>query len=327
MKKIIFIPIILILITACTGNKITSDPIISPEEIYTGSDGLVMNFLTNAPPAEAFENSYAGFGLKLENKGAYDIENGYLAISLETDYIDSIRSSLKSTSRYIDFSDYEHITFDLNGKSIESLEGDKDVLTFTLMTKELEELSQTHTTTIAVTSCYEYRTTVSETVCIDSDVNNLKERTKSCTVAPNTLNSQGAPIVVTKIEPKMIPKERGVEPQFKIRIENKAGGLPVQKESIIDACYSRALNYDKINKIEVSAYLAQKDTRIKLDCNVDTNMKTVFPVLKNNVAEITCRYDEGISEEDGTYQSILIIEADYGYTDTISQNIVINKIA
>jgi len=327
MRKTILLAVTLILIVGCGEKKTTTDPIITPDEIYSGSEGLVLSFLDKAPPIEVFEESYATVGLKLKNNGAYDITEGYLAIALETDYMDSIRGSLDSRSGNTDFSDYEHITFDLRGKSMESSGGDEDVLTFTIITKELEELSQTHTSTIAITSCYQYRTTLSQTVCIDSDTHNLKERTKSCEIEPIPLTDQGAPVAVTKVETKMVPKEGEVEPQFKLRIENKAGGLTILKESIVDACYSRALNYDKINKIEVNAYLAEKGDRVKLDCNVDEDKKTAYPVLKSNIAQVTCKYEEGISEEEGTYPGILIVEIDYGYTDTISKNIEIKKVS
>lgn len=327
MDKRIYLILFLSLVIFMSGCKNKGDDIatILTKDIFKGSDGLVMSFLDNAPASEVYEKSYATVGLRLQNKGTYDIEEGYLAISLEKDYMESVTSSLKATARNIDFSDYDHITFNLMGKSVEAPNGDEDVLTFIMKIWELEQLSQTHTSTIAITSCYKYKTVATETVCIDSDIYGMKQRVKGCTVKEISLGDQGAPVAVTKIQPKMLPEEDGVEPQFIITIENKGGGLVVDKDSVEDACYSEALDYTKLNNVEVSAYLMERGGRTRLDCNIDEDEEIGKVMLKEKRATVRCKLPQGI-EEEGTYSTPLTIEIDYGYSSTISQDIKIRKV-
>jgi len=73
-KRLVFILFIalLILISGCKGKKSTEK---SLEEIRTGTEGIVMNFLPNAPPdkiyAEQTDKNEFEVVLELRNKGAF----------------------------------------------------------------------------------------------------------------------------------------------------------------------------------------------------------------------------------------------------------------
>src|SRR3989338_2258133 len=87
MIKKIMILIVVLFILGCTGQNKDSGPI-TDVDIYKGTEGLVMKFLENAPPDEIFEESLFGAGIELENRGAFNIENGYLSLGLEKDYME-----------------------------------------------------------------------------------------------------------------------------------------------------------------------------------------------------------------------------------------------
>ena len=75
------------MLAAC-GTSTTSKTV----NVYTGTSGLIAEFLPNAPPAKVFEKSAFPIGLKIRNSGTYDIQNneGRIAIGFEKDYIPSI---------------------------------------------------------------------------------------------------------------------------------------------------------------------------------------------------------------------------------------------
>jgi len=309
-------------------------PTITSRDIYSGKEGLIMEFFENVPPKETFENSILPIGLKLYNKGAYDIKNGYLSISLERDYMFLDEASLKSINENTNFRDSEHITFDLNGKKIEHPKGEEEVITFRAETKDLSKTdprSEYHDSLVSITACYKYQTKAVETVCIDTDVYGFKAREKACEVETLTLNSQGAPVAVTKIESEMLPSKEDtsvIKPRFVITVRNVGNG-EVLKSSVVEAaCSSDPLGYKEWNNVNVQAYISTMDEENKLDCDItnEIDSKDGTIILKGREDTIRCSYEEGFKEEKGTFSSPLYIILDYGYTDTISREVRIKKV-
>lgn len=336
--------IILLFIYGCKGGKKGYTPTITSKEIYTGKEGLEMEFFENAPPGEIFENSVLPIGLRLYNKGAYDIgesdvhrdtKRGYLSISAEKDYMEINEDSLKSINEQVNFRDAEHIQFDLKGKTIEHQKGEEEVITFSATTQDLAKTdpqSEYHDSLISITACYKYQTKAVETVCIDTDVYGFKKREKPCEVKTSTLSSQGAPVAVTKIESEMVPDKDNpsvIKPRFIITVKNLGNGEVVKEDKIEDVCSSKPVNYTEWNNINVKAYLSAIDEENKLDCDVikggSKDDGTI--ILKQKEDIIRCSYEEGFEETKGAFSSPLYILLDYGYTDTISREVRIRKVA
>jgi len=299
-----------------------------------------MEFFENAPPKEIFENSILPIGLRLYNEGAYDISGGYLSVGLENDYMEMYDGSLKSIHERVNFRDPEHIQFDLKGKTVEHPEGEEEVITFTVNTKDLnvrDPQSETHMSLVSITSCYEYQTKAVETVCIDTDVYGFKGRIETsdgkgaCEVKPLTLKSQGAPVAVTKIDGEMLPDKDDpstIKPRFTITVKNLGIGQVVKKESIRAACSSDPVGYEEWNHINVKVYISTISEDNKLDCDV-TNYKARDDgeiILKQKEESIRCSYEEGFEETRGVFSSPLYILLEYGYTDTISREVKIKKV-
>src|SRR3989338_2356808 len=80
-EKYFMIMIVMVLLVAgCKGGKKQTS--ISDIELQRGFDGLTAEFLENAPPKAVFEDSPFPVIVKLQNKGAYNIENGKGALAL-----------------------------------------------------------------------------------------------------------------------------------------------------------------------------------------------------------------------------------------------------
>ena len=84
-KKIILVAgiIFLLAIAGCTSGSKDKNPI-TDIDVRKGVDGLVMTFITNAPPAppkSVFEGSKFLVGVKLENKGEADVSAARVILS------------------------------------------------------------------------------------------------------------------------------------------------------------------------------------------------------------------------------------------------------
>lgn len=335
LKKAILVLMVLLFIYGCKVGKKEYTPRITSKDIYSGKDGLVMEFLENAPPKEVFENSVLPIGMRLDNKGAYDIKRGYLSIGLEKDYMELNQGSLKSINDKVNFGDSVHITFDLKGKNIEHPNGEYEIITFSADTKDLsltDPQSEYHDTLVSITSCYEYQTKAVETICIDTDVYNFKKREKPCKVETLSLNSQqGAPVAVTEIESEMLPDKYNpsiIKPRFTITVKNLGNGEVVKKEKVADACSSQPMGREEWNIINVKAYISNMEEKNKLDCDITNEVRNEdgIIILKQKEDSIKCVYEEGIDETKGAFSSLVYIILDYGYTDTISREVKIKKV-
>ena len=140
MNKAYIFFIVILLIAGCKGTGKEYNPSITGEQIYSGKDGLIMEFLKDAPPGTAFDLSVIPIGLNLYNKGAFDITEGYLSIMLEKDYMELNTGSLRSINGKTSLQDSSKIGFELKGKQINLPNGDRDVITFTANTQELQLL-------------------------------------------------------------------------------------------------------------------------------------------------------------------------------------------
>jgi len=324
--KLVIMLIAIVMLIGCnkTGD---SDPI-TREDIYEGSDGLVMEFVKGSPAKEVFA-SYEGqesifdIGIEVENKGAYDIESGVLTLTLERNYMDIDEWS---TNRLLVSTDENTAIFNLEGKSTKSLLGDRDVVYIRAKALEIpEKQSETHTSNILFTTCYNYKTSLFQTVCVDPDVNNLMVGEKACDVEEISLSDQGAPIAVKSVEYDMLPHrfEERIKPLFKINIENVGKGEATRPDIISKVCSGESLDYKDFNLIKVSARLSNSD----LNCNLlaqDGNLIGEAR-LKERKGSVRCALEEGVDKDKGAYLSPLIVEIEYGYTSSISKEIKLKR--
>jgi len=302
LKKTISTIILLFIISGCSLlNKGGPTATISSTQIHTGTQGLETNFLKNSPPDAVFEDEEFPVYVQVANNGAADIQNGYIAIGFQQDYF---QSSLKNYN------------FNIRGKSLGNPAGEQQFFRFLISAKEI--IGDTRTIPITVSSCYSYNTIATVSVCIDTDVYNVKAVQKACSIQDiNLKGGQGGPITVTKIEPKMVTNEGNdvVIPQFTIDVENVEKGTVLKTSNVRDLCSASVLTKDTLNTVEISVSLAEQ----KLTCNKDV-LK-----LENNKDSIVCQLESGIDKTQPAYSTLLQIKLDYGYSDSITKSTTINK--
>ncbi|MBI2135042.1 hypothetical protein HYU09_03555 [Candidatus Woesearchaeota archaeon] len=311
-KSIILISILLIFIIAgCKGS--TSSKSITDEDVRKGVDGLTTVFINNAPPDRVFEQSVFPIGIELKNKGAFDIQKGFLVLGFEKEYVNAVSGQEKET-------------FDIKGKSIFNLNGDQTFITVNAAAKQVGSQSETHASTIFVTACYPYRTVLGTSACIDTDIFGQQLRKKACQAKDLQFDKgQGGPVAITKVEVRMLPDADNdpnkIIPHFIIYLENKGTGEVVAADKVEDVCSKKPLGFKDFNKVTVKASLSDKE----LNCNLG-EAENSESRLREKKDVVRCTLAEGIDRNRDAFTSPLKIEVDYGYTLTISKDITIEKI-
>lgn len=302
---IIIILISLIFLTSC--KKGGSSPRIV--DYRTGTRGISMKFLPNAPPTRVYEGNNFNIMVDIENLGAYPKEStggtfeGYLIFSGPTDAAVNVGSREKS------------IPADLPGRSYSFPNGGKTTVTFEDPSVEVPGDAERYTAPILMTACYKYQTLASPTICIDPNPYNTVESVKACTVRENVPLSggQGGPVVVSRIE------EYAGEDTATFRITfSNAGPGQVIKENSLQGCITSDLRYDDVDRISVTI---SSPSLGKPDCTPDPREV----VLTNGKGFLTCKFDIG-HIGGAAYTEQMRIVMDYGYSEYISTKVDIISI-
>lgn len=301
-NKIWAVLIVVFVLTGCnngTGPSIS----ITDQEIRVGTEGLVIDFIDNMPPVKVYETDTFPVGLKLYNKGAFDIKESYILLNIEQDNVGLVKDALKRSIK-------------LDGKSAGNPYGDSETINYLLKANELGKEVETITSNILVTTCYKYQTISTNSVCVDTDYYNLKNAVKSCSAAEITSDSgQGGPISITKIEPQMMEEDNVLKPAFMIYIKNNGNGQVFSSDMVSSACSEQGISRESINYLGVEASFGSEGA--SLDCRPSAIK------LKDNEAVIRCIYDDGIDKNKPAYSTVLRIILDYGYTQTMSKQVEI----
>jgi len=302
LTHILILITITLILSSCSGGGDNNLPV-SNKDIFKGTEGLKMIFLTNAPPEEVYEYKDFRVGISIRNAGAEHRTSGQLLIGYEQDYMELTGSNSKSIN--------------LEGRSLTNIYGDEDKYFFDFSSKKVDDMTTHHDSTIYATLCYDYKTEAAVDICIDTDIYNEKQSEKICRVEDKSLSSQGAPVAIKKVTQDIVPMGNNkVRPIFKIYVSNVGNGMVVKKSSLQSACSSNSLERMKdIGIIDFTAKIG------------DDMLKCEPAPLRLEYDEdfIRCELEDGIDTNFITYQSLLKIEMTYGYTFTISQNVDIKN--
>lgn len=193
-------------------------------DFKTGTDGLVLELVEGLPPDEVYEANSFRIGLKIQNRGAYDISRGEIKIAgfnEEFTNLERWQSTMKS----------------LQGRSVTAPEGDFYIEEFQGMNEGIPEGASEFIEKFYVYSEYDYETVANRDICINPNFYDVKSSLDSCEPTDSiSLSGQGAPVAVSRIEQVISPEsENRVKLQFKLTIENKGDGevvSPVRIEEV-----------------------------------------------------------------------------------------------
>lgn len=310
MTRKLLLLLLLVFVSGCLPGGGGGGIDINYERVYSGTEGIVVGFLKNAPQDRLYEGTEFKIGLDIANLGAHTTDV-FLHLGYEKEYM---------------VPDSEKIVFTVNGlegKDAYNLEGNHvyefiDAKTLAPKREDpgAEALVEPHEALISVTYCYDYMTTAMADVCIDTDI--YGERLKKvCNVKAVSLSSQGAPVAVKKIEVEMLPvAENNIRPQFIVTMRNAGDGTVIGQGKPENACMGKVeeIGWDTII---VEATLSNE----KLDC------KKGKVKLDEQEGEIRCT-GNSISYDQGTYTTPLVIKLNYGYYSIVTQDVeIVREIA
>lgn len=167
-----------------------------------------------------------------------------------------------------------------------------------------------------ITNCYLYTTFASPNVCIDPDP--YSETRKVCTPGTVSFSStQGAPVAITRIK----QENTKTKALFEIQISNVGSGR------IFDLGYFSGCNPYNTHRVTEKnldvVYIG--DIRIgkdRLDCNIQNRRIK----LQNGRGTITCTYDYRYIASKSAYQTPLVVELWYGYSETTERSVKIKRV-
>lgn len=283
---------------------------------YAGIDGVKFDFI-KANPKTVFEEEQFTLAMFVRNIGAYSIPNstkGKITVSYDEYYIIADSDSQKPQN------------ISLHAKDRDYPSGDEEYYEFNFNAKDISTLRELPKTTIDFSLCYPYRTEVGLMTCIDTQINSQDTKTTACKSTTYTNSfGQGAPLVITKIIPEMLPQKNYIRPQFKIYIENKGQGYVINKDptknSVDEVCGAGTNRPDSadFNKITVKATLS----KIELEC-IPAELKLI-----NSESYVRCYVKESdagnFSRVARNYVAPLTITLDYGYYEIAHHTIEIER--
>jgi len=338
MKKKIALLLLLVLfsLTACTKQSITTTKDL---KVYTGTDGIVMNFIQSTPPSIVYSSDTLNFLLEVRNKGTYaagtkpNNDDGpyekFLKIYISGFDNKILTGSIEGGKDPV----FEKAVFrvqSLNPKSEFNPEGGITYKDFSTKIENLPEGLDSFKTNFLVTACYNYETHAITSVCIDPKPYSTAIKEKACTIQDISLSGgQGAPVAVTKIEEEA-SKDKV---RFKIYIENEGNGKIFDttpgKRSAKDSdgvtrlkCNpqsEKGLGYDDVDKIRLEKVsLGGEEIPLK-DCkpSIDKVVRLI-----DGKGFIICEKEV---TGNSAYTTPIEIKFSYGYTSSIKKEIEILK--
>ena len=343
-KFTIIILISLIFITACTTSYKTTT---TTPDLRIGFYGMTLEFLKGSPPVKIFEGDSFPVTIKVKNNGAYSIKESnpaVISLGVEKDYTKNVKLEQYSGTSIPIYGSYafeeQNAHFVIGGRTQINPRGGEEIIIYKLEAGKIDPKSEAHLSTVIATLCYPYETILDSTICVDTDINNLRPIKKVCNMQDLIFNNgQGAPVAITKIEMNMLPTEtlEKITPQFLIYVENKGNGLVIKNEAVFDYCIRSETKHEDLNIVYVDAYLSGK----RLNCQLE-KIEELSPIefgtkeidsdklghikLKDKKDIIRCALKEGIDRNQDPYLSPLKIRLWYGYTQSISASYFIEGI-
>lgn len=277
-----------------------------------GTAGLEMNIMRTSIPSRIYEEEPIYLSLKLSNKGYADILDGVIFVSVDSQKI--------SVQNYDEFKN-----FNLRGDD-GFVRGDEKLLQISLLPMKIKIdniLSQD--ANLRINSCYAYSTFFEDVFCIDTDVHGMQSQ-KSCIMKPLTgRRGQGAPVAITRVEPRSALGESGVSISFDIYIQNLGGGTVLKRSSYKSICTGE-FGVDDLNNIRIAEIVLSSYTLSNGDfsCSSHTPQINEF-VLGGSRDYISCKLNHEIELERGAFSTPINIKLDYGYLETIEERLLIQK--
>ncbi len=208
------------------------------DDDFSGTKGLVLNFVDEMPPKEVWKGIDFGIWLDVHNEGVEDVTNGRVCIG-------SLPNSIFTKSD--------------SCVALEEIAGRKnfpggEIKTYGEVEWEgfsVDDGYKVNVDTgypIVAKTCYEYSTTLAPLICIRDLMMNERETVCSAGEIKIKSKGQGAPISVTYLKEDIIPRGDENELFFTLKIKNEDEGEVIKVEEIDDNKDSGKCSFERKDK-------------------------------------------------------------------------------
>ena len=308
--KILCIFICILLVLSLSGCEEEGDVRIEEADYRTGTHGLEMYFVTNAPPYRVYDGDSLDIMIELKNKGAYPESDTFLGkIELSGFDPNAIRGTWDGGNG---------IPVNLRGRSREYPDGGYDIMTYSdRRGVKVPFGGPRYDATILATACYKYKTIADPIVCIDPEPYKVIEERKVCHFDDtiSTGGGQGAPVAITRIEER-VSSDNII---FDIYISNVGNGKVIDWGSYEYCPFD--LELKDVNRVRVNARLPFDSNP---ECTPTGSGSEPILLRDGGTGFITCKFRK---PESGTaFRTPLHIELDYVYSSSIEKRVEIVKV-
>ncbi len=168
-----------------------------------------------------------------------------------------------------------------------------------------------------VTSCYLYVTHANPVICLDPFPDSPGR--KVCRPGPKTYpRGQGAPVAITRIEQENTARDVF----FTIYFENRGGGMvfnPLAMEVCNPYFTDRRVTARDLDVLRIHQIRIEGDPQ-PISCQPLSGIVR----LRNGKGSIRCRYPI-VYRSQSAYQTPLVVEAAYGYSNAIQRKVTIRR--
>ena len=302
MKNIITILILAVFVTACAENVETGP---SKDPFVGGTDGLIISYEEDAPPAEVLDGGEFPFDVvvKLKNEGEAAITKDKVTVTISG----ILASEFGKTEAGLSMGpedDIEATRKDAEGTIVESNPAFVEFQGF----NHVEELVGNTKFTLRADVCYNYMTTANSLMCVR--INNLDTDEGVCVVNEDKeVFSSGAPIQVINFKETARAKDKLA---FTFTIAHKGNGLIFQQDT---DCANERAQEDKI-WVEVETGVAG------LECLGlrDGAGATGYTILYGDEKPITCTQTVATASD---YEKPVVIRLMYDYKDSKEKSLLV----
>jgi hypothetical protein len=297
-------------------HKDTSSTIVDQNKlIYSGSDGIVMEFGKNAPPERIQAGQTFPLIVTFYNKGAEDVIGGYYLLTGETPTFSGLgsRTALQT----------------IQGKKTLPTEGGFYLLPAVLVQSTEFKTSiydqETLKANVHATVCYPYKTTLQAPVCIDPQNYGYETIEPSCEMGDLKFDSQGAPIAITELQPSIVTDATGGKKvQFKILFANVGKGMVLSPGYIAQGC-DNSITGDAAKDIYGKVQITGSLSGTPITCDIINNAAQGTRTMSQTNPEVNffeCASDTSLLvNRRSAFTTDATFTLTYGYTETITSTI------
>ena len=304
-RIVIGLLLVSLLLAGCgsVGGRRGNVPTIDIPVVHTGGDGVRIQFLQDMPPNNVLEHQDFLIGVQLHNVGAHDIQQGTYVLGYERPHVQV---------------DEEFGEFQLPGKALGLETGEQQRLTFTAKALQLGSVTETYTTTLTFTGCYDYETEADLTTCLDADPLNGPQQEVCQMGAQSFAGGQGGPIGISQLVPRYLGEGKGFEFTFTLR--NTGRGQVLLPENSFEACDAGGISSSGLSRVRFSAEAGLAP----LLCGSEREPEATVR-LQSGSATVRCFLPAEAIVQNTAYTAPLRVRVRYGYTETISRPVRITK--